>query len=108
MSNPVAIRLRNTIESWRPRLLDLGDSVIRFRPSEVGWSIAEVLGHLVDSACNNHQRFIRAQHSDELEFPAYQQRQWVEAAGYQDFDWHSLVELWFFYNKLIAKLYRQY
>ena len=45
------------VESWR----DLPEQTLRFRPSEDAWSIKEITGHLIDSAANNHQRFIRLQ-----------------------------------------------
>jgi hypothetical protein len=40
------------------------------------WTKIEILGHLVDSAANNHQRFVRAQESSgEFAFPGYAQDQ---------------------------------
>jgi len=56
--------------------------------------LKEVLGHLIDSAVNNHQRFVRAQQVDALTFPGYEQNHWVSSQGYQDADWAHLVALW--------------
>jgi len=58
------------------------------------WTRKEVLGHLVDSALNNHQRFVRAQLLSELVFPGYEQESWVAAQAYRDRAWERLVALW--------------
>jgi hypothetical protein len=58
------------------------------------WSRKQILGHLVDSALNNVQRFVRAQQADELDLPDYDQPGWVAASGYQDRPWTDLVSLW--------------
>jgi hypothetical protein len=58
------------------------------------WSRKQTLGHLIDSALNNAQRFVRAQAPGELSFPDYDQPAWVAAGGYQDRPWNDLVTLW--------------
>ena len=63
------------------------------------WSKKQVLGHLIDSAANNHQRFIRAQLGQELVFPGYEQEAWVAVQHYQDESWDALVALWQYYNQ---------
>ena len=68
------------------------------------WSKKEILGHLIDSASNNHQRFVRAQFTDDLIFPGYDQDNWVRVQDYQNINWHSLVELWKDFNFLIIHL----
>ena len=62
------------------------------------WSKKELIGHLIDSASNNHQRFIRAQFTDELVFPGYDQNEWVRIQDYQSESWHSLINLWKEFN----------
>ena len=62
----------------------------------------EVLGHLIDSAANNHQRFVRAQQTDTLTLPGYEQNHWVQSQGYQDADWPHLVALWTHLNLHLA------
>ena len=95
-------QLTSTVNEWRGILLDLDEAVVRHKPTADRWSIAEVIGHLVDSACNNHQRFVRAQEPDALTFPDYEQNSWVSAGNYQQSDWPQLVELWCLYNHHIA------
>ncbi len=65
------------------------------------WSRKEILGHLIDSASNNHQRFVRAQFSNDLIFPGYNQDEWVRVQCYQEVNWHALIELWKSFNFLL-------
>jgi hypothetical protein len=69
-----------------------------------GWSRKQVLGHLIDSACNNHQRFVRLLLYDSVEFPGYEQARWVEAQAYQQRPWSELLWLWTTYNEHIAHI----
>ena len=63
------------------------------------WSPKEIIGHLIDSASNNHQRFIRAQFKDDLMFDGYQQDEWVRVQKYQLEEWGALIGLWAAYNR---------
>ncbi|MEM9364605.1 MAG: DinB family protein [Planctomycetota bacterium] len=102
-----ACGVEQEIESWREKLLSIAPDAAHEKPADDRWSISEVIGHLVDSACNNHQRFVRAQHGSALVFPKYDQSHWVIAANYQAYDWASLVELWYQYNRVISVLMRR-
>jgi hypothetical protein len=62
------------------------------------WAPVEILGHLVDSAANNHQRFVRAQFTDDLVFSGYEQNEWVSSQRYADESWPELIQLWSAYN----------
>lgn len=62
------------------------------------WSPKQILGHLIDSAANNHLRFVRGQFTDHLEFPGYEQEEWVSAQKYNDESWPAVIELWRAYN----------
>ena len=96
-------RLRRDIEHGTPRLLALGDAS-GVRPDVGGWSPKEIIGHLVDSASNNHQRFVRGQFQDDLVFAGYAQEDWVRAGAYQDAPWEDLVALWRTFNLQIARV----
>lgn len=102
----IALRLETLIEPWRKRFLDIDSAEAHTKSSPDRWSISEVVGHLVDSACNNHQRFVRAQNCSDFTFPKYDQNDWVSAANYRESTWESLVELWYHYNRQIAVLIR--
>jgi hypothetical protein len=67
-----------------------------------GWSRRQVLGHLIDSASNNHQRFVRASLQDSLDFPAYDQNGWVRVQAVEEANWALMVTLWANYNRYLA------
>jgi hypothetical protein len=101
---PASERLRNVIAEAYPRLAAISDSVAA-TPLALGkWSPKQVIGHLIDSASNNHQRFVRANFTDELIFPGYDQEQWVSLGRYADAPWSSLITLWREFNLQIARV----
>ena len=57
------------------------------------WSPNQVIGHLIDSASDNDQRFVRANFVEDLIFPGYDQEKWVELGRYADTPWESLLAL---------------
>lgn len=69
-----------------------------------GWSRRQVLGHLIDSAANNHQRFVRAALQPSLEFPGYDQEGCVRVEAPQEADWLLLISLWANYNRYLAHI----
>jgi len=68
------------------------------------WSAKETLGHLIDSAANNHQRFVRVQFTDGLRMPGYEQANWVRVQQYASTQWEELVALWRCYNHHLARV----
>ena len=72
------------------------------RPSPEAWCAREVLGHLIDSACNNHRRFVLGQSPDIRKFDGYQQDDWVGRQHYDKVPWRDLVALWTSYNRHLA------
>ena len=89
---------RTTIVDATARLRDITPDASRRKPSADDWAPIEILGHLVDSATNNHQRFVRAQFTDDLVFAGYEQDGWVSAQKYSEESWPDLVQLWSSYN----------
>jgi DinB superfamily len=87
------------LQSVPPRLADIPDGEAALRPEPGRWSKKEILGHLIDSAANNHQRFVRAQLAPRLEFPNYEQESWVAAQSYATEPWPDLVNLWLLLNR---------
>ena len=67
-----------------------------------GWSRKQVLGHLIDSASNNHQQFVRAALQASLDFPGYDQDGCVRVQAVEEADWTLLVSLWAGYNRYLA------
>jgi len=74
------------------------------RPAPGKWSAKEIVGHLIDSAANNHARFVQARHQADLVFPGYAQDDWVRDQAYQSAPWQELVELWSAYNRHLARV----
>ncbi len=95
--------LLEAIENARPRLLSISNRVAAIKTRPDKWSVKEIIGHLIDSAANNHQRFVRAQLGVAALQPyRYLQDHWVNTQQYQSADWPSLVSLWYFYNLHLA------
>src|SRR5580658_2943458 len=101
MPKDLSILLRETIERELPNLRALTD-LKAHKPGS--WSRKEELGHLIDSATNNHIRFVLATVVGEFRGPGYAQDNWVAAHGYQDLPWSDLIDLWYRYNALLAHL----
>ena len=73
-------------------------------PAPGKWSPAEIIGHLIDSASNNHQRFVRARFRADLRFDGYDQDAWVQAQAYRSAPWLGLIELWVAFNLHLARV----
>ena len=69
-----------------------------------GWCAREILGHLIDSACNNHRRFVIGRDAAPVVFQGYDQDDWVARQRYVDVPFRNLVELWSAYNRHLAHL----
>jgi hypothetical protein len=89
---------QSALEHAEARLLSLTETESEARRAPEKWSPKETIGHLVDSAANNHQRFVRTQFTDSLVFPPYEQDDWVAVQHYQQESWPALVQLWLSYN----------
>ena len=94
--------LLGIVEAASESLRRIDDSQASLRSALGTWSKKEILGHLLDSAANNHHRFVRAQQAELLTFPAYQQEHWVSSQGYAERPWPELVDLWRLYNRHLA------
>ena len=106
MPENVAKELTAVVQAALPRLTALSEAIVTHRPAPDRWTIKEVLGHLIDSAANNHQRFVRAQFVGELVFPKYEQNEWVQSQKYNAIEWPELIEFWRRYNLHLAHVIR--
>jgi hypothetical protein len=100
MSNP-AESLRMVVDAASERLVAISEAATEVK-REGEWCAKEVMGHLIDSAANNHARFVRAQFTDDLVFPGYDQEAWVRAQRAAGEPWFALVNLWRDYNRHLA------
>jgi hypothetical protein len=96
--------LWETVERGAAALRAIPDEESARRPAAGKWSPREIIGHLIDSASNNHQRFVRAQFQDHLVFPGYVQDAWVNAQRYQEAPWPELIALWSGLNRHLARV----
>jgi hypothetical protein len=98
----VASDLRAEIDSALPRLRALTEAQVTADRGAGKWVKKELLGHLIDSADNNHQRVVRAQASDPLVWPGYDQDEWVAVHAYRSRAWPELIDLWSALNRHVA------
>jgi hypothetical protein len=90
--------LEQTVEREYPNLLALPEAEASVRPNgAASWSLKQELGHLIDSAANNHIRFVRAALEGAFQGPGY-------AQGYQDMAWQTIAVIWLQYNSLLVHL----
>ena len=101
----VAQELVAIIERVTPTLDSLAsDQTLPTRADPKKWSRKEILGHLIDSACNNHQKFVRMMQQPDLDVPGYRQDDWVAVQNWANADWKGMVSLWAAYNRHLAYL----
>lgn len=88
------------IDTWEQKLIDLPVDTITKKRNKQNRTIKQILDHLVDSAANNHQRVVRLQYNDKLDFPDYQQDNdlWIALQDYQNADWNITIQLQKYYN----------
>ena len=95
---------RQTIETASNQLLQISAEQSQTPRAAGKWSPKEIIGHLIDSAANNHGRFVRAQFTEDLVFAGYEQEGWVRVQNYQGEQWADLVQLWKLYNQHMLHL----
>jgi hypothetical protein len=71
------------------------------------WTRLQLLGHLIDSAANNHQRFVRALAQSRLDWPGYDQVAHVTVQDYATASPSVCLALWAAYNRHLAHVIRQ-
>ena len=91
--------LREAIARLPERLLVLPRDRVERKPAPNTWSAKEELGHLLDSAANNHQRIVLTQLEEKPAMPGYDGDEWVRLHRYQQREWEMLVELWAALNR---------
>jgi hypothetical protein len=102
MSRELAQKLRNLVDGEVANLQAVNGEKAAAKAGPERWSRKEELGHLIDSAANNHIRIVRAALEAEFQGAPYDQRGWVRAHAYQELPWPVLVEFWSRYNGLLA------
>ena len=96
--------LASVVARALPHLSAISDEAASTKPAPSKWSKKEILGHLVDSAANNHQRFVRLQLQPEINLPGYDQDNWVRLNRYQHEPWAEIIALWSAYNRHLVSV----
>jgi hypothetical protein len=97
-------KLLAVIDAAEPKLREISQPESEKPVLSGGWSRKQLIGHLIDSASNNHQRFVRASQQASLEFPGYDQEGNTRVQAPQEADWLLLVSLWAAYNRYLAHI----
>jgi uncharacterized damage-inducible protein DinB len=102
MPTELAIQFRAELADIKATLLGFppGLADTPFRPG--GWTRKQLVGHLLDSAANNRQRFVRAAIEGAYAGPTYAQDAWVAAHGYESHDWETLLRWWQAEHEILA------
>jgi hypothetical protein len=96
--------LSSVIANALPLLSSISEQTAAQKPAPHKWSNKEILGHLIDSAANNHQRLVRLQLEREISLPGYEQDGWVRVTRYQDLPWAEIISFWAAYNRHLATI----
>ena len=99
-------KLEYLLEVIPEKLSALNDNLFSQKTDPFKWSRKEILGHLIDSAANNHQRFIRIQFENEPVI-FYDQNKWIEFSGYQTYEKAQLILFWTTYNAHLLHIGKQ-
>ena len=104
MPQKLARDLADAIERESPELRAISDEAATKPLREGAWSPKQELGHLIDSATNNHVRFVRGSLEPEFHGPSYDGDGWVALHGYAELPWIALIEFWERYNRFLVDL----
>lgn len=99
-------RLQCLINTIPEKLLAIPDEEFSYKPSPNKWSKKEIIGHLIDSATNNHHRFVRAQFEDVPKI-TYQQDNWVNVSRYNAMKGKHVINFWAMYNQHIIEVVKR-
>jgi hypothetical protein len=98
-------KLKNAIDELLNADIDAIDWA--HKPGPDKWSKKQIIGHLIDSAQINLQRFVRCTYEENFKL-TYEQVEWVEAQHYQEAEINELLGLWKLLNLQIARVLTNY
>lgn len=104
MTTQVAAAFRAELEALTDALIAIQPSLANLPWRDGGWTRKEIVGHMLDSAANNRQRFVRASTQASYQGPTYAQNAWVAAHGYADQDWQTLLRWWQVEHEILAAI----
>ncbi len=98
-----SLRLQNHVHAIYSQYEHVDDATASIKLGADKWSLKEIIGHLIDSAANNYQRFIRLQETKRLSFPGYDY-DWIKIVRYNAYPFIRLLKLWKQYNLLLGHI----
>ena len=99
-------RLEYIINLTPKMLTEISEENMSTKPSPTKWSKKEIIGHLIDSATNNHQRFVRGQFENIPEI-SYDQNNWNEFSFYNQIESKQIISFWTIYNNQIIEIIKR-
>lgn len=104
MAVEISKKFRSSIAGADSSLQRLNDETADAEIRKGGWTCKQVIGHLIDSSLNNHQRFVRAAIEGRYEGPTYEQNAWIDLHGYAGMPWGVLLAHWRRQNELLCQV----
>lgn len=102
MATELAQNFRTELDSISATLHSVSPELADVPWRSGGWTRKQIVGHLLDSAANNRQRFVRAATSGAYAGPQYDQDAWVAAHGYASKNWDTLLRWWEIEHEILA------
>ena len=100
-------RLEQLLKTGSEYISESSEEALSQKPAPEKWSKKEVLGHLIDSAINNLQRFTEIQFANKpYKIRKYNQDGLVKANDYQNAKSDELVNLWLSLNTRILNVFK--
>jgi hypothetical protein len=96
-------RIQYLCDTIPGKLRKISEQEFSLKPSAAVWSKKEILGHLIDSASNNHQRFVRVQFED-LPTIFYDQNKWNRSSRYNAMTAQHLISFWEIFNRHLCEI----
>jgi hypothetical protein len=93
------------VHRFHDKMLPCG-AISKLTTSTEDWTLTDQVAHLIDSASNNHQRFIRLQLENTLDFPGYDAETWRRASKVGNIDYQILVDFWYKFNGYLLEIIR--
>lgn len=97
-------KFRSRIEAAESKLTSITESHASQKYPGGEWTRKQVLGHLLDSAANNHIRFVVASLEGRFTGPKYDADGWVRTHDYRNLSWSYLFEQWRVRNSILAQV----
>ena len=94
----IATSLKQLVCDFADNHRRLTEEITTVKLNESKWTLKEIIGHLIDSASNNHQRITRLQLVEELHFPSYENEKWLATEKWNLLGWHEILNLFEYYN----------